>query len=143
MLSADRWNGTALRLRILKVLYECWERAPGTNQLIDVESVYQTLKLTPTDRLHLTEPQRILLDGAWQGLEQQGLIARQTFPPEADGGPVLLAARITTEGLEYLHKAKTDKQTRLLAYTGALTGALGLVVSVIKVILDMLPSPHK
>jgi len=80
----------------------------------------------------------IVINGAWRSLADENLIKykQAVMATNTDAGKkVIGVVQITPEGRRYLESYRDASRTRIIALVGAITGILGLAVSVIQAIV--------
>ncbi len=118
-------SATRLRRAVLEGFYSGWEKRPGPKDYFPAQQVW--------DIIYKKFPGRVdgpLAEGVFNGLLQEGHIEAIKIDDESIG------ARITDRGRNHLEELRAGLRTRRIAVVGAVTGSLGLAVSILKIVID-------
>lgn len=124
-------SAESVRLKVLESLHEGWKMRPGPNQCFPLQQVWQEVCQELGSRLDDE-----LSEGVWDGLRKEGLIEVHIMQNET--GTEVAVGRISDAGRRYLEQRRDNIRTRRIAIFGAIAGGLGVVMSLIKFLLDMI-----
>jgi hypothetical protein len=125
----NRMRSSELRMLILLAFKKVWENNPDERAYAITDEVWKPIwnenkaRITPE-----------FGTAVFASLNQDGLI-ESIAAPNPEGKQVSLC-RITDKGLEFISTVEEAKMTRRLALIGAVTGCLGIIISVIGLFLS-------
>jgi hypothetical protein len=121
-------KATKLRLLILRAFRKLWEKNPNERAYFIIQDVW-----TP-----IWEKVKNKIDGefvtaVFASLAQDGYLDNKEFQDKS--GEKIISSRITDKGLAYLSEIENNMLTRKIAIIGAVTGCLGVIISIIGMFL--------
>ncbi len=116
-----------LQIILLDEYYKAWQMRPGPNDYFPVQQIW--------DKIYKKFGSKIdgpLAEGVFNDL------LRHTYVKALKTDEGDIAARLTSDGIDYLLSIKEKIRTRKIALLGAITGSLGLILSVVKIVVDLI-----
>ncbi len=122
LVSADK-----LQIVLLEELYKAWNIRPGPNYFFPAQIIW--------DEVYKKFGKNIdgpLAEGVFNDLLKKKYI--KAIKMNDDG----IAVCLTSDGREYLISEKDKSRTRKIALLGAFTGSISLILTIIKIVLDII-----
>jgi hypothetical protein len=115
-----------LQTSLLEQLYQAWAIRPGPNDFFPAQQIWD--KVYEKFGKNIDGP---LAEGVFNDLLKKGYIQGV----KANDGTI--AARLTSEGRDFLASIKEKIRTRRIALLGAFTGSFGLALTILKIVIDL------
>jgi hypothetical protein len=118
-------KAAALRRALLEAFNSAWEKRP--DGFFPIQQVWNGVYRRFSGRVDGP-----LVEGSFNGLLHEGHLEAI----QASNG--LRGARITDRGRRYLYDLRSSARTRWIALIGAITGSVSLLVSILKLLTDLM-----
>jgi hypothetical protein len=116
------------RLQILREFRKIWEKNPDKRAFIETQIVWSPIWEKQKNRI-TPEFGTAVLASLTQDQFLESTVAQNPM------GEDVSLSRITDKGLEHLLESENSKMTRRIALLGAVTGSLGLIISILNLFI--------